>query len=352
MSRAPRRCRPSSHPRTLGFLAAGAMLMAAIGLDGEPQTRSDPVVTSLTLFAGTPEGLWRSRDWGGTWQRAAGAGAEALEGAGAVRAIFPVGPQVYVGGEGGLFVSLDFGQSFKRESLSGPVQCVLLSRYPLADPTVFAGTPDGLQKSVDAGHTFRPTALKGTPVHRIEWPGPALVAATGRGVLVSLDGGASFGAPGSGLPPGDVIALALSSFYAADPVLFAGVASEGVYRSGDGARTWASAGLAGRRVSDLVWFGPLLYAATDQGVHKSEDNGKTWARLGDGLGARPATRLLFPLAPDVGAEVFVATEGGLFRSADGGQRWQPSGLAGQKVLSLATFPPPPRPVPKKRGRSS
>ena len=39
-----------------------------------------PIVTTLTLFAGTPEGLWQSSSWGREWERAMGdASGESLE---------------------------------------------------------------------------------------------------------------------------------------------------------------------------------------------------------------------------------------------------------------------------------
>jgi hypothetical protein len=187
-------------------------------------------------------------------------------------------------------------------------------------------------------------------VGRLEWPGPALVVATGRGVMVSMDGGASFTGPGTGLPEGAVLSIAVSSLFAADPVMFAGTVAEGVFRSRDGGKTWSPAGLDGQQISDLVWLGPFLYAATGVGVQRSEDLGRTWVTLADGLEGRPVYRLLFPLAPASGAEIFAATDRGVWRSADGGLRWQRAGLSGRVVLSLGTFPQlPPAPRARKKG---
>jgi photosystem II stability/assembly factor-like uncharacterized protein len=304
--------------------------MGAVGV-AWPESPANPVVTSLTLFAGSPAGLWRSRDWGGNWE---------LARAGALYAILPLGPRVFAAGQEGVLVSEDFGHSWTATPVEGTVLAVLPSRYPQSDPTVFAGTGAGLLKSDDGGRTFRPTALAGTPVIRLDWPGPDLVVATGRGVLVSSDAASTFRAPGSGLPPGDVRALALSSFFAVDPVVFAGVGEEGVFRSSDGGRSWAASGLAGHTVNDLVWLGPILYAATDQGLFRSEDAGARWSPLGEGIAGRAALRLMFPLAPDSGAEAFLGTDQGIFRTTDGGLHWMKSGLAAERVLCLATFPPP------------
>jgi photosystem II stability/assembly factor-like uncharacterized protein len=332
--------------------SGGAVLVLAgllLGVAVFAQGPAAPVVTTLTIFAGTGEGLWRSRDWGGSWE-AVRPGKNGVAPAGAVRAIHALGPRVYVGAEQQLTISDDFGETWTELRIPGLILAVLASRYPQIDTTLFIGTTEGLLKSPDAGQTFAKPALPGTPMSRLEWPGPALVIATGRGVMVSMDGGATFTGPGTGMPDRDVLSLALSSFFAADPVLFAGTAGEGVFRSSDGGKTWSPAGLTGQRVSDLVWLGPFLYAATGGGVQRSEDLGRTWVPLLEGLERRPVHRLLFPLAPASGAEIFAATDQGIWRTPDGGQHWQRSGLTGRPVLSLATFPPPP-PATGKRKRS-
>lgn len=326
----------------LGLIAAASPLSAQL---------SGPVVTTLTIFAGTETGLWRSSDWGHRWQRVAGASG-ASDGVaiefGAVRSILALGPRVYVGAETGLFVSDDFGVTWTRGALTVPVSAVLPSRYPQSDPTVFAATSAGLLRSQDGGRTFAPTPVSDMRVHRVEWPGPALVVATARGVLVSKDGATTFAGPGTGLPPGEVRAMALSSFFIVDPVLFAAVGATGVYRSSDGGASWTASGLAGHSVTDLVWLGPFLYAASDRGLFRSEDAGRTWSPLGEGLkGAVPA-RLLFPLAPDSGAEAFLGTDHGVYRTADGGMRWESVGLKDEKVLCIGTFPAAERPQKGRR----
>src|SRR6185369_2209 len=192
----------------------------------------------------------------------------------------------------------------------------------------------------DAGKTFAPTVLRGTPVTRIEWPGPALIVTTGSGVLVSEDGALSFRS-GTGLPEGTPHGLAVSGFFAKDPVLFTAVGSAGVFRSADGGQTWNPAGLEGRTVRDIVWLGPILFAAADEGLFRSDDAGQKWV-LASGLAARPASQILFPLAPDSGLEAFVATEDGIVHTADGGAHWKPAGAPEDRVLRLATFPPPDR----------
>lgn len=296
-------------------------------------------VVSLTLFAGTQQGLWWSHDWGRHWKRVVGTNVGVrLDNLGPARTVLPLGPQVYVAGDGGLFVSNDFGDTWNPLSLTNGVESLLFSRWPQADPTVFAGTTGGLLRSRDGGRSFAPTSLATGPVRRIEWPGPSLVVACGQGLLISNDEGQSFGSPGNGFPEGPALTMALSTFFAVDPVLFAAPATGGVYRSGDGGKSWAPAGLADETVRELVWLGPFLYAAGDAGFYRSDDNGRHWERLSE-MPGRPS-RLLFPLAPAAGLEAFVSTDRGLFYTSDAGQTWSLTGFQGQEVLTVATFPPP------------
>ena len=322
---------------------ASVLLLAA---DGAAQ--QGEMVTTLTLFAGTAEGLWRTTNWGTSWERVHGrTSGTRLDALGAARAIRAVAAQVWLGGDGGLYASDDFGEAWAPLSLTPDIRVLLLSHWPQADPTVFAGTAGGLLRSRDGGHTFVPTSLARGAVHRLEWPGPALVVACDRGLLVTKDEGVSFQGPGEGLPAGPVLAMALSSYFAVDPVLFAAPASGGVFRSSDGGASWKAAGLGGESVRDLVWLGPFLYAAGESGFYRTQDVGVSWTRLAASPG-RPA-RLMFPLAPAAGLEAFLATDRGIFRTLDAGEHWQLAGLEGQDVLEIATFPPP-EPVRAKKRR--
>lgn len=336
-----------------------ALLLVTAGPSALAQATGDAGVSSLTIFAGTPSGLWRSRDWGTNWERVlGGAGGVSLGKVGPVRCIVPLAPQVYLAADSGVYISGDFGETWRRIAEPAPCNALLASRYPQADSTLFLATASGLfrsrmdllQRPEDTPRSFEPTPLGDAPVFRVEWPGPALIAATGKGVFVSNDSGAAFTPASDGLPAGEVRALAVSAFYAVDPALFAAVASAGVFRSGDGGRSWTSAGLAGRRVNDLVWLGPLLYATTDSGVYRTDDLGKTWTELREGVGGR-ATRLIFPLAPASGAEAFLGTDHGVFWTGDGGLYWRSTGnvLLNEEILALATFPPPDRSrLPKRK----
>ena len=82
-------------------VAAAVLALLAAAPAAWPQApadpRAEPVVTSLTLFAGTTQGLWRSRDWGGSWEPVRGKEPGArMDGVGRVHAVVALGVHVFV----------------------------------------------------------------------------------------------------------------------------------------------------------------------------------------------------------------------------------------------------------------
>ena len=141
----------------LGLAAVAAAAVAAPQQSG----LTGPIVSSLTLFAGTGEGLFRSTDWASTWKRVEGSFSSAkLEGLGAARALILLTTQVWVGGDG-IYVSDDFGETWAARARTRGIALLLPSRWPQSDPTVFAGTGFGLLRSRDGGKTFQATGLGG-----------------------------------------------------------------------------------------------------------------------------------------------------------------------------------------------
>ena len=101
-------------------------------------------------------------------------------------------------------------------------------------------------------------------------------------------------------------------------------------------------------MTDLVWLGPFLSAVTEGGLVRSEDVGNHWAALTEVRFEATPGRILFPLAPAAGNEVFLGTAAGIRHSTDGGLHWEPATLATERVLSLATFPQLPALKPAKK----
>jgi photosystem II stability/assembly factor-like uncharacterized protein len=148
-------------------------------------------------------------------------------------------------------------------------------------------------------------------------------------------------------------------------------AGEGVYRSGDGGRTWEARGLAASRHIGRLWVDPrnadvVLAAAQghffgpnpERGVFRSTDGGKSWEKVlfvNDDTGA--VDLAADPSAPDT---IFAATwqvryypwlsyftpdigpGSGIYKSTDGGKTWThltghglPAGLMGRIGLAVA-----------------
>ena len=229
-----------------------AVALVALGLAlarpsrPRPKASSRSTISSLTLFAGTAEGLWRSTNWGGSWQRVARQRDERRAPRRARRGRATIVPSPPTSGwrataaSSSRRTSASPGRSSRRWAAS---RAVLAPRWPQADPTVFVGTGRACCARSTRGKTWeRRGARRDGRVARIEWPGPAWSLACDKGLLVTMDEGATYAARARGCPAGPVVAMALSSYFAVDPVLFAAPASGGVFRSSDGGRKWAAVG--------------------------------------------------------------------------------------------------------------
>ncbi|HTS27864.1 MAG TPA: FlgD immunoglobulin-like domain containing protein [Bryobacteraceae bacterium] len=144
---------------------------------------------------------------------------------------------------------------------------------------------------------------------------------------------------------------------------------DGVYRSGDGGKTWARAGLAGSQAIARIRIDPanpdILYAAVlghpfgrseERGVFRSRDGGKHWDKVlfrNDRTGAidlclDPGNpRVLYASLWEVYRRPWILWSGGdgsgLFKSSDGGDHWieitrdpgLPKGLLGKINVSVS-----------------
>jgi hypothetical protein len=161
---------------------------------------------------------------------------------------------------------------------------------------------------------------------------PSIVyAATGKGVIKSLNGGDTFAQASAGLPteqlvhplhpkPGNppITVRAIAVDPARPNVLYAGVA--GIYKSIDGGMTWAA-----------------MNAGLDNPVITGDG--------GNGIVSAFAVDRNSPGVDPTWGTVYAATDGaGVYRSTDGGASWvqingtAPTALSGQSVLSLALDP--------------
>jgi photosystem II stability/assembly factor-like uncharacterized protein len=314
----------------------------------------DPV-TPARVYAGTGDGAFTSPDGGATWTPAS-AGIIATFVASLV--IDPLAPATLYASasafrfSGTIYKSADGGVTWTALAASaGP-----LAIDPLTPTTVYAGTFNGgVLKTTDGGMTWAPvnsgslcdffgncggfisiTALAIDP----RTPATVYAAEEVGGIQLdfhkTIDGGANWALADTGLPLRERV-----SVVRVDPVtpaiLYAAAGREGVFKSMDGAATWAPAsfGLTDLDVRSLA-IDPVtpttLYAGTPSGVFKSTDGGVSWSPAGSGIPPGVVSALVVdPVTPTtVYAGTGAAVSGrpssgaagaGVFKSLDGGASW-------------------------------
>jgi len=301
-----------------------------------------------TVYAASyePNGLARSVDGGGTWQRVA-----PWDGWGV-----PLSVNVAPGDADRVYVGLVDGA--RRSTNGGRTWTTLPAFEGLSvntwlfapDGTLYAGTSAGLRAST-GGDTWHevPRAPDDAVLCLLLDPADdeTLYVGTDRGGVHVRD---ENGWRGGGQGHANVLVGDLGTGYVYT------VALHRLFRTADQGRTWQevpwpadvppplSLGLASTA------HGPILYAGAveNQGLYRSADEGVTWQRL-DGpasIDLYGTTALCFAVSPtpNGGARIFVGTNGaGLFRSTDDGDSWERLDVPlGRPTLSVI-LPHPTRP---------
>ncbi len=298
------------------------------------------------LFAATPEGPFISYSWGEHWERLRGD----LRGfEGEMNAFACLGPTVFAGGTGGLFVSDDFGETF-RQVPSWPKHAPEVTRFLTArlfalEPTVFVGTTGGLFRSTDSGYKWQRVGESElqSAIRDMNWPGPELFVAADSGLHKSVDMGEHWLPVGEGLPPVPLLSLAISRYFTLDPTLFVGTGGRGVYKSTDGGAHFAplnDAELKVATVRALVWWGSLLLVGTDDGLFLSDDSGKKFRKAKDLQGLSVLSISVPGAEAEVSSDVIVGTNRGVYKSSDVARSFRTvqEGMGPLEVRALATFP--------------
>ena len=243
--RAMRRRAPCVAPRAALPRSSVRELARAAGAPGRQPGRHQPDAVRGDAAAG----LCRSRDWGGTWERARARRRRRPRSAWARCArSCPSGPRVYLGGDGGLFVSDDFGADLERRrarSAGAAASCPRAT--PTPDPTVFVGTRERAAQvrrrrpdvpAHGAARARRSRAWNG-PGRRWSWPPAAACSCPPTPAPPSP-------ARRRACPRGEVRALAAVVVLRRRPRAVRRRRRQGVFRSADGGTTWTPAGLAGQ----------------------------------------------------------------------------------------------------------
>ena len=277
-----------------------------------------------TVFAGMAAyGLYRSTDFGATWQQITSDVSAGLE----ERIAFASRDDtLYTGGSSShAFISTD-GGAFWEEHLTNLYNDI--TSYVFVDSVLFAGHGynAGTSRSMDGGRVWE-SVVSGMPtggrwINDLASSGTTLLAATRGGVFMSSDFGDSWATSSWGT------AEAISIHASASVILASGLYE--VYRSTDVGQTWAEItnGLpASWTARDYSRIGNNLFmgGGASPFMHMSTDEGSSWTGI-----TGPFTSPVWALATD-GDTLYAATESFVAYTTDLGQSWQlvtNSGLSG------------------------
>jgi photosystem II stability/assembly factor-like uncharacterized protein len=339
----------------------GGRTRAACGVPSQPNV----------FYAGAVNGgVWKTTDYGRTWQPIFDQQPTGSIGA---LVVAPSDPQiVYVGsGEGlhrpdlsvgdGIYKSTDGGTTWTHLGLRDGQQISQMALDPRDPDRLFvavAGHPygpnpeRGIYRSVDGGKTFEQVLYKneniGAAGVTIDPSDPNVVYATlwearegpwenaswdgtGGGIFKSADGGQTWKQLAGGLPDG--IVQAYVSIAASDPNhLFASVATKDkvdLYASSDAGATWHTV-TADPRPSTRIGGGdlpvPLLDPKNPDIVYmasivtwKSTDGGKTWTGIRGAPGGDDYQNIwINPNNPNI---ILIVSDQGAIVSVNGGESW-------------------------------
>jgi hypothetical protein len=291
-----------------------------------------------TYMVGSPGGgLWFTRNGGQSWSTTT----DQLANLGATWAAYdPGNPDIiYLGtGDGfgsrdissiGLLKSTDGGRTWNTTGLSFPVsaqmQIVKVAVNPRNAANILVATSQGLQISMDGAATFRAAAGITGKVWDIEFQpaNPGIVYASTTGFFLSSDGGATFtrsNGPTAGVRMQIAVTAAQSQYVYA--LCGSEEGSDGVYRSGDGGRTFNRMG-DGKEVGCFQAYYDYALDANPLNANEltagcvemflSGNGGASWSKAGSDYHVD-----IHDIKYRKDGSVFAATDGGLWRRTGGG----------------------------------
>jgi len=194
-----------------------------------------------TVFAATPYGIFRSQDFGDSWEKLDTQFHEPF--VSSIRVDRSDPNVVLAGAEAGLYRSEDGGDTWEPTRLQQPIRSV--RQHPHHRMKWAAALQDlGVAMSIDGGQTWRLSGdLEGKTVYEVEFDSyddhRLLAGGWKTGLLESLDSGVSWARIDEGLPSEDIHGIGVS--VATPGLVIVGTMDQGVFRSEDGGHTWAPA---------------------------------------------------------------------------------------------------------------
>ncbi len=211
------------------------------------------------LILGTARGVYRSIDYGVTWQLS-----EATD-----KLDFMV-TSVAINSWGKVYVSAD---SLYRTS----DDCNTWDKYYYAATKMFRTKKDNIiirsnRILLPPGDTVRTINIQFEPYGYHENSGGEIFAFNNDNLHISKDGGLTWSQIKTTLPDKN-----LSMVINSKGNIYLGTDTKGIYYSNDTGRTWKESGLTNIHISAMAVYHDTLIAATNQGVFRSCDNAVTWS---------------------------------------------------------------------------
>lgn len=316
-------------------------------------------VSGTTLFAGTNNGVFRTLNYGTTWQK--------ILNINNVSDVATNGQNVFAATfYSGIFRSTNSGTSWSSfiTGLTSNVIPALLSHTT----NLFAGTSNGVYRSTNNGNSAwleSNNGLTSESVYSIIAAGPNLYAGTNSKVYFSSNNGIAWNElSNNGLPT--------SNFFVRDMIVSGNnlliASNTDVYLSTNYGLNWTASGLKSPNAFGIL--GNNLFVGTNIGVYLSTNNGLNWEHTGATIRANSFTNsdtILFAstyarrvysstnsgtnwsditsnllLLQDINAlsfsgnSIYVGTDNGVFRSTNNGTNWIAfnTGLTSTKVYSF------------------
>ena len=237
-----------------------------------------------TLFTASGNGVMRTRDGGDFWKITTGWRITEVQDIaitpGRINRIFAATPY-------GVFRSDDFGKTWQEYSLGLPSDFVASIRVDRTDPDrVFAGTEEGLSVSGDAGAHWQPLPLR-DPIRSVRQspvePNLWVAGLQDRGVAVSRDDGNTWSYVGGAVGQKTIYECEFHPENAEE--LVAGGWSTGVFRSRDFGESWTQLmpGQDTLSVHCLAFSREnperIFIGSMGKGIFRTENDGDSWEAI-------------------------------------------------------------------------